>query len=83
MPARTLDPKGVDYKIQHRLERGMSANEDVGPKGMDREIPHCVETSPEQTRFKNLEGKLKRKAQIGQYRTFVKIYVESSLSLTS
>ena len=61
-------PKGVDWGVPHRLEKGTSASED--PKGVDCEIPHWlggernilykgVETSPLQTRFRNLEGKPK------------------------
>ena len=43
VPARTLGPKGggVDCEIPHRMERGTSTNEDVGPlSGVDCEIPH-------------------------------------------
>ena len=49
MPARTLGPKrggggGVDCEIPHRLERGTSVSEDVGPRrGVDCEIPHRLE----------------------------------------
>ena len=38
----------MDCEISHRLERGMSASENIRYK--------VVETSPYQTRFKNLEG---------------------------
>ena len=51
-------PKGVDWGVPHRLEKGASSNEDAGPRrGVDCEIPHRlgkrikplykgVETSP-------------------------------------
>ena len=32
MPVRTLAPKGVDLAVSHRLEKGMSDSEDVGPR---------------------------------------------------
>ena len=64
---------GVDWGVPHRLEKRTSAGEDAGPRRrMDYEIPHrlgrktkhslkgCVETSPKQTRLKNLEGKPER-----------------------
>ena len=32
MPVRTLAPKGVDLAVSHRLEKGISDSEDVGPR---------------------------------------------------
>ena len=69
-----LQRVGVDCEIPHRLERGTSSSEDVGPRrgwivrshiGWKRGTKHAlygVETSPQQIMFKNIEGKLERES---------------------
>ena len=71
MPARP--PSGRIGGVPQRLDNGTSASENTGPRrgwivrfhigwGGERNILYMsVETSPQQTRFKNLEGKLERK----------------------
>ena len=42
--ARTLAPKGLDWRVPHRLKKGTSASEDAGPRrGVDCEIPCRLE----------------------------------------
>ena len=31
VPARTLGPEGVEWRVPHQLEKGMSASENTGP----------------------------------------------------
>ena len=39
VPAKTLDPKGVDCEVPHQLERRKT----LDPKGVDCEVPHQLE----------------------------------------
>ena len=72
--ARTLASKGGGLGVPRRLKKGTSAREDAGPQGGWIVSSHIgwgrerntfnkgVETYPQQTRFKNLEGKLERES---------------------
>ena len=64
----------MDWGVPHRLDKGTSAARTLGPEGGwivrshidcggERNILYMgVESSPLQTRFKNLEGKLERES---------------------
>ena len=63
MPIRTLAPKRVDLVgVPHRLEKGKSASEDAGPKGVDSGVPLWLGRRTKHHLQGSLEGKPERES---------------------